>query len=166
MVEESRRQQPPVPTPQVDPTFEEEERRLRDANTSEMERWQIQSNRTIRQTQQAAQQALQQAQDMADRTAFQAKMQSDPRRAKYETRVEDELARARSMGQNASREAIYFYMLGKDIAEGKLKPKAKAKAPAADVPRGKPAGVRSDVPTRGSKTDHQKRAERLANLNI
>lgn len=105
---------------------------------------------------------------MSDRTAFESKMQSDPRRAKYQTRVEEELARARSMGQNASREAIYFYMLGKDIAEGKLKPKAKttARAPAADVPRGRPAGVRSDVPARGSKSEHQKRADRLANMNI
>lgn len=163
MADESR--QPPR-QPAVDPSFEEEERRLRDPSTSEMDRWQIQANRTLRQTQMQAAQALQQAQDMADRTQFEAKMNSDPRRAKYQDRVEAELSKARAAGQNASREAIYYWMLGKDIAEGKLKPKAKAKAPAADVPRGRPANVRSDVPARGAKSDHQKRAERLANLNI
>jgi hypothetical protein len=152
--------------PVVDQTFDEEERRLRDASTSDMDRWQIQANRTLRDTQRQATQALQQAQDMADRTQFQAGYASDPRRSKYSDRVEAELSRARANGQNASREAIYYYMLGKDIAEGKLKAKVKAKAPAADVPRGRPAGVRSDVPARGAKSDHQKRAERLANMNI
>ncbi len=131
-----------------------------------MDRWQIQANRTLRQTQQQAQQALQQAQDMADRTQFESKINSDPRRAKYADRVEQELTRARAQGQNASRESIYYWMLGKDIAEGKLKPKAKAKAPAADVPRGRPANVRSDVPGRGAKSEHQKRVDRLANMNI
>jgi hypothetical protein len=57
-------------------------------------------------------------------------------------------------------------MLGKDIAEGKLKPKARS-APPADLPRGRTPSARSDVGGRGTgKTEHQKRAERLANINI
>ena len=149
----------------VDPEYQREEERLRSSDLTDIERWQIQANRTIRATQQQASQALMQAQDMADRARFEAKINSEPRRAKYTERVEEEVQRARQRGQQASREDVYYWMLGKDIAEGKIKSKPKA-ASAPAVPRGKSAGVRSDVPARSGRSDHDKRRERLANMNI
>ncbi|KUY70812.1 hypothetical protein [Burkholderia sp. RF4-BP95] len=153
-------------SPATDRDFEAEETRLRDPNLDPMERWQIQSNRTLRQSQQAAQAALFQAQDLRDQTLFESKIASDPHRARYRDRVEAAVQEERRAGRNASRESVYYYMLGKDIADGKLKPKAKAKAPAADVPRGKTPGVRSTVPAGRGQTEHQKRAARLADVNI
>ena len=152
-------------TPTVDPEFQREEERLRAADVSEMERWQIQANRTLRATQAQAQQALFQAQDMSDRTRFESKVATDPRRAKYTERVEEEIGKARARGQQASREDVYFWMLGKDIADGKLKPKSKSvSAPA--VPRGKSPGVRSDVQGRGRPSSGSKLKARLENIEI
>ncbi|WP_155626902.1 hypothetical protein [Burkholderia vietnamiensis] len=164
MVDASRSPAPTVPV--ADRDFEAEEARLRDPNLDPMERWQIQSNRTLRQSQQAAQAALFQAQDLRDQTLFESKIASDPHRARYRDRVEQAVQEERRAGRNASREAVYYFLLGKDIADGKLKPKAKAKAPAADVPRGKTPGVRSNVPPARGQTEHQKRAARLADVNI
>ena len=131
-----------------------------------MERWQIQANRTLRATQQQAQQAMFQAQDLSDRTRFEAKIASDPRRSKYTERVEEEVQKARSRGQAASREDVYYWMLGKDIADGKLKPKSKS-TPAANVPRGKSPAVRSDVQGRGRpSSDRDKLRARLEGQNI
>jgi hypothetical protein len=153
-------------TPPVDTDYQREEERLRDPNTSEMERWQIQANRTLRATQQQAQQAMFQAQDLSDRTRFEAKIASDPRRSKYTERVEEEVQKARSRGQAASREDVYYWMLGKDIADGKLKPKSKS-TPAANVPRGKSPAVRSDVQGRGRpSSDRDKLRARLEGQNI
>ncbi|WP_155629314.1 hypothetical protein [Burkholderia territorii] len=164
MVDASRTTTPTAPV--TDTEFQREEERLRDPNLDPMERWQIQSNRTLRQSQQAAQAALFQAQDLRDQTLFESKIASDPHRARYRDRVEAAVQEERRAGRNASREAVYYYMLGKDIADGKLKPKAKAKSPAADVPRGKTPGVRSTVPPARGQTEHQKRAARLADVNI
>ncbi|MCA8382526.1 hypothetical protein LGN22_26835 [Burkholderia cenocepacia] len=164
LVDASRAAAPAAPV--TDRDFDAEEARLRDPNTTEIERWQIQSNRTLRQSQQAAQAALFQAQDLRDQTLFESKIASDPHRARYRDRVEQAVQDERRAGRNASREAVYYYMLGKDIADGKLKPKAKAKSPAADVPRGKTPGVRSTVPPARGQTEHQKRAARLADVNI
>jgi hypothetical protein len=151
-------------TPTVDAEFQREEERLRAADVSEMERWQIQANRTLRATQAEARQAMFQAQDMSDRARFESKIASEPRRAKYTERVEEEVKKAQSRGQMASREDVYYWMLGKDIADGKLKPKTKS-APA--VARGKPAGVRSDVQGRGRpSSDRDKLRSRLDNVNI
>lgn len=149
----------------VDAEYQREEERLRSADLSDIERWQIQANRTLRDTQREARQARAEAQDMMDRSRFEAGKASDPRRAKYESRVEEAVQQERSQGRNASREAVYYYMLGKDIAEGKIKSKPKA-ASAPQVPRGKTAGVRSDVPAKSGRSDHDKRRERLANMNI
>jgi hypothetical protein len=164
LVDAARSAAPAAPV--ADRDFEAEEARLRDPNLDPMERWQIQSNRTLRQSQQAAQAALFQAQDLRDQTLFESKIASDPHRARYRDRVEAAVQEERRAGRNASREAVYYYMLGKDIADGKLKPKAKAKSPAADVPRGKTPGVRSTVPPARGQTEHQKRAARLADVNI
>jgi hypothetical protein len=150
--------------PVVDQEFQREEERLRNPELSELERWQIGANRQLRLNQQQSQQALAQAHDMVDKTKFESKVSTDPRRAKYVDRVETAIQEERAAGRNASREAVYFYMLGKDISEGKLKAKAKT-APA--VARGKPAGVRSDVQGRGRpSTERDKLRSRLESQNI
>jgi hypothetical protein len=152
--------------PTVDPEFQREEERLRNPELTDIERWQINANRTLRATQQQATQALQQAQDMHDRARFEAKAATDPRRTKYTERVEEELNKARSRGQQASREDVYYWMLGKDIADGKLKSKPKSSS-APNVNRGKPAGVRSDVQGRGRpSSEKDKLRSRLENMNI
>jgi hypothetical protein len=111
--------------------------------------------------------ALQEARDLSDRARFESKLATDPRRAKYAERVEEEIQKARSAGNTqATREDAYYWMLGKDIASGKLKPKAKTSA-APNVNRGKPAGVRSDVQGRGRpQSDKDKRFARLADQTI
>lgn len=162
MAEEARRAQ----SAPVDTEYQREEERLRNPETTDIERWQINANRTLRATQQQAQQAMFQAQDMSDRARFEAKIASDPRRAKYADRVEEAIRQERAAGRNAEREAVYYYMLGKDIAEGKLKAKPKA-ASAPAVPRGKSPGVRSDVQGRGRPTtDRDKLRARLEGQNI
>ncbi|MGQ7939134.1 hypothetical protein [Paraburkholderia sp. D1E] len=159
---EATRNQPP----QADPELQREEERLRSADITDQERWQINANRVLRDTQRQANQALFQAQDIADRTQFEAKIATDPRRDKYRDRVEQAVQEERRAGRHASRESVYFYMLGKDIADGKLRPKAKAKTPAADIPRGRAPNTRSDVQGRGRATEHDKRRARLENQNI
>lgn len=149
----------------VDQDFQREEERLRAADLTDLERWQIQSNRQIRESRTFAANALAQAQEMTDRARFEAKMASDPRRAKYADRVEEEIGKARGRGQQASREDVYYWMLGKDIADGKLKSKPKASSAPA-VPRGKTAGVRSDVPARGNRTGSDKLRARLEGQSI
>lgn len=162
--DEEMRRTPAAPA--VDPEFQREEERLRAPDTTEMERWQIQANRTLRQTQMEAQRARMEASDLMDRTRFESKFNSDPRRAKYADRVEEAIAQERAQGRSASRESVYYYMLGKDIADGKLKPKAKAKVPAAEVPRGRAPNARSDVASRRGNTEQDKRRARLENMNI
>lgn len=163
MAEDFRRNQPPA----VDPEYQREEERLRAQDLSDLERWQIQSNRTLRDTQREARQAMAQAQDMMDRAKFESKVTSDPRRAKYADRVEEAIQQERSQGRSASREAVYYYMLGKDIAEGKVKSKPKVASSAPAVPRGKSPAVRSDVQGRGRASSEQdKRRSRLENMNI
>lgn len=165
-LEAVRRTQPAPQAPNVDPEWQREEERLRAADVTDIEKWQIQANRTLRANQQAAQQALFQAQDTNDRAAFTSKFSSDPRRAKYADRVEKQLSEMRAKGQNVPRELLYYTMLGKDVAEGKLKSKPRS-APPADMPRGRTPNARADVGGRGTgKTEHQKRADRLANINI
>lgn len=159
---EAAARQPAAP----DAEFQREEERLRSSDVTDLERWQIQSSRTIRESRREANAALFQAQDISDRTIFESKVATDPRRDKYRDRVEAAVQEERRQGRNASREAVYFYMLGKDIADGKLKPKAKAKTPAADIPRGRTPNARSDVNARGARTEHDKRRARLENQNI
>lgn len=163
---ESRTGLPSSTAPAVDPDYQREEERLRAADVTELERWQINSNRSLRQNQQMAAQALFQAQDLNDRTKFETGIASDPHRARYRDKVEAAVQAERQQGRNVSREAVYYHMLGKDIAEGKLKAKPKAKTPAADIPRGRTPGVRSNVSQGRGMNDHQKRAARLADVNI
>lgn len=139
----------------------DEDRRLNSPDTSEMEKWQIQANRALRQSQEQSRQALFQAQDMADQTAYQAKALKNPTYAKFSDKVESELKKARAQGQNIPRELILQVLVGRAVLEGKRK------SPATPSPsRGKPNAARSDVPARSSMSDKQKRAARLQNQQI
>lgn len=148
-----------------DPTFAAEDAKLADPATGELERWQIQSNRALRDAQAQSRQALFQAQDMADKTDYAAKGITNPVYAKYQEKVEKELATARSKGANPPREMVLDLMIGRDLRLGNFKAKAEVKT-AKQIPRGKPTGARSDTPVRGSQSDRQKRAARLADRQI
>lgn len=152
--------------PRQDDIQAQEDAKLRDPKTPDLEKWQIQANRTLRQNTSAAQMALAQAHDVSDRTAFASLMISDPTAKKYEARVEEELAKVRKAGGNARREDAYTYLLGKDMREGKFKKKAAPADQAKVVARGKLPGARSDVQAKGSQTERQKRAARLENVQI
>ena len=148
-----------------DPSHDEEERKLRDPATTDLERWQIQSNRALRQSQQQSTQALFQAQDMADKTTYQIKAASNPVYDKYKDKVEAELQKARAQGSNIQREVILQVLIGRDMLAGNFKAAA-AKVKAKDIPRGKSPGARSDTPSRAGGTDHQKRIARLQDVQI
>jgi hypothetical protein len=158
----------------VDELFQQEEARLRDPQCTDMERWTINSNRTIRQVQQQAQQAAFNSADTADRTAYQSKAMDNPRMRKYAERVEKKLAELRAQGQNAPREGIYLFLLGEDVNKAALKPKPKGSAEAAKpaagalsaAARGQPARARSDVSARASSSESAKRRARLENQII
>lgn len=154
----------PKPTNEIE---ESENKKLADPNTTALERWQIESNRTLRANTSAATMALAQAADVRDQTAFATVCLNDPLAKKYEARVEEALAKARQVGQNPSREAVYTYLLGQDMRGGKFKKKAAAAPkPEASAPRGKLPGVRSDVAAKGAQTEHEKRRARLENQQI
>jgi len=168
---EIRARAPHQPVPSAD---DDQRRRedaiLNDPKATELEKWTIQTNRALRANMTASQRALAEAQDTSDRTAFRQICATNPVAKKYEARVEEELAKARARGQNASREAILRYMLGNDMLEGKFtrKKAAAASANSAGAPRGgRLNGARSDVSGRGAPmTDHEKRRARLNDVQI
>jgi hypothetical protein len=137
----------------------EEEARLRDPNTTDMEKWQIQSNRTIRETQAQAQGFLMQGRDDRDAAAYERKAATNPTYDKYRDKVEAQVAKERAAGRLVQREMVLAYLVGQDIISGNLKSnKASTSKP---IPRGKTTGARSDTPRTGRMTDAQKRAARL-----
>lgn len=152
-----------APRPTDDQTAREDAI-LNDPNARPEDKWKVGADRTLRQNNSVAQATLFQAQDTNDRTAFASLCMSSPIAKRYETRVEDELRKARAAGLNPRREDIFTYQLGKDMREGKFK-KAKAASPAAPV-RGKTPGVKSDVSAKGGMSEHEKRRARLENTPI
>jgi hypothetical protein len=149
--------------------FEEEERILKDAATTDLQRWQIESNRTMRANNRAAQQMLWQSQENSDKASFQALCGDKPLAKKYAQRVEEKLAEIRQGGANLERKLVLKMLIGDDIVEGRVKTSAKKKdsagnpapKPADGVPRGKPAMGRSDVRARPGNSERDKRRARL-----
>lgn len=148
-----------------DPSADEEERKLRDPAVSDLEKWQIRSNRALLQSQLQSQQALFEAKDMADSTNYMAKSVSNPLYSKYKDKVEAELTKARSMGANPPREFLLERAIGRDMLAGNFKTKT-TPVPAKQINRGKPNSARSDTPSRSGASDRDKRAARLQNINI
>ena len=75
------------------------------------QRWQ----RSERQNNQRLQIMQIQMADQTDRAAFQAKVTTDKRYAKYEGEVETRLAELRRQGQNVSREALLKFIIGEKV---------------------------------------------------
>lgn len=145
---------------------DEEERVLRDPQSTDLQKWQIQANRELRAGRTAAQSALAQAHDVSDRTQFsQWSVKNPALHKKYEARVERELATIRSKGGNAAREAILSYLVGQDALNGKLTRKA-APAPKDNLNRGRLPGARSDLNGKNALSEREKRRARLENVNI
>ena len=156
-----------VPPPVVPPTEEArrretEDRELADPKLDANRRWQIEANRTLRETKSRTDATLAQAQDLSDKANFDLSCATNKRFAAVKGEVEEELKKARSMGQNLPREAMAYYLLGKKVATAPEKKAAAPAKPGSD--RG--TAVRSDVRPGGKMTDHQKRAKRLENVNI
>lgn len=147
---------------------EQEEAKLRDGKTTELERWQINSNRTLRESKRSSAAALIQAQDLSDRTGFNQLAITNPAiHKRYAERVEAELTKMRGGGQNAPREAILRFLIGDDAIKGVLKSKKPAgKVEAQIVDRGKSPGARSDVAAKGRLTEAQKREKRLDGVQL
>lgn len=166
---ETRLRSQPAGRSDADKIFEQEERKLSDPKTTELERWQINSNRTLRANQSASVQALAQANDVADSTRFSQLAVTKPAiYNRYKDRVEAELVKMRQTGQSAPREAILRFLIGNDAIDGKLT--RKKAAPAADPasPRGGrlPPGARTDVQGGKGMTEREKRAKRLEGVQI
>lgn len=169
----AREQVPPAPKNEEDRLRAEEDRRLSDAKTTDLEKWQIQSNRTIRESRAFAGGALAQAADLNDRTSFSQYALSKPQLYnRYKDRVEAEVQRIRQAGHPVPpRENILKYLIGNDAVDGKLTRK-KAAAPAdGQQPQnqargGKTPGARSDVGGGKGLSEREKRRQRLENQPI
>lgn len=79
------------------------------------ERMEYRFDQAQRQNQQTMQAMAFQMQDTSDKSAFATLCMSDPVAAKYKDKVESELTRLRSQGQNVNREALLDYLIGRDV---------------------------------------------------
>lgn len=177
---ETRQRQGAAPhTPSRDPEFDREETQIADAQrTGATEdqirwlRWQIDSNRKIRASDQRSQAALNESRDIADRTSFEQLQVTKPKTYKqYRDRIEKAVTDLRASGQQVPpRMAMLRFMIGDDMMNGKIKPKAaRASAPAntSSVERKRLPNVRSDVSARGGgQTERDKRRARLEDQPI
>lgn len=143
----------------------DEDRVLNDPQADRNEKWRIEANRTIRQTNQMAASTAFQAQDIGDRSNFAIACSTNKRLAFVKDKVESELAKMRQNGQNAPRESIAYYVLGQMAANAK--PKGAPKPAAKAGPRGgATGGVRSDVSGKSGQSERDKRRARLENQQI
>jgi hypothetical protein len=150
--------------PPADPVALEEEAKLRDPNTTPLEKWQIQSNRTIRETNQNAARAYAAALDTGDRTNFNLECSTDRRLASVKGEVEQRIADMRSRGQQVPpRMAVATFILGEKLLKAQQKPKQQ---PGAGVDRGRPTNVRSDVRSTGARGKSSQLRARLENVQI
>jgi len=97
-----------VPLPVVPPTEEAkrldaEDRELADPKLDANRRWQIGANRTLRETKSRTDATLAQAQDLSDKANFELSCGTNKRFAAVKGEVEEELRKARAMGQNLPR---------------------------------------------------------------
>lgn len=158
-----------APAPSADQrVFDEEEARLKAADCTPIEKWQIESNRAIRAQARTSNQALQEAREIADKAEFATLAAAKPGMAKkYSARVEQKLAEIRQNGGNLARKVVLKMLIGDDIVEGTVKTTKRASSGGdggtKPVNRGKPPAGRSDVRGRGGQTEQDKRRARLEN---
>ena len=154
--------------------YEQEEARLKDSEVTDLEKWQIRSNRTLRNVTQNANRTMAQAADLQDRSAFERLEITNPKVYKlYAAKVEKAKADMNAKGQDAPRLALLRFLIGNDVMDGKLKSGTTRKAAAAaaagetrGVDRGRSPGARSDVSGKGRMSDADKRKERLKGVII
>lgn len=151
---------------------EEEDRILADPKSTEWQRWQINSSRTIRQSENFARTAMQTAQEANDKADYR-ELKTGPTGAlakKYEAEVEQKLGELRRAGGNMTRRAMLKMVIGHHLVDGDVKAKPKAKAapaePANRVDRGRAASPRSDVSGRRQQSERDARLKRLEGRNI
>lgn len=158
---DERNRQPIAPVP--DKAHAEEEAKLRDPEVSDLEKWQIQANRQLRENNRQNAMAMAQVQDMSDKSRFDTLASTKPAiHKRYADRVEAELNKMRKTGQNAPREAILRYMIGNDALEGKLSTKKSTDVKkTGGVDRGRTPGARTDVQAKGRMTDFERLEKRL-----
>ena len=90
--------------------------------------------------------------DSADRATFLSKAQNDPVRTKLADQVEKNLSDMRAKGINAPRDDIYYYLLGKQLAEAKTKsggkgPVRQEARSRVETTQGRTTSSRSDAPS-------------------
>ena len=86
--------------------------------------------------------------DNQDKATFLSKAQLDPVRAKYADKVEQTLSEMRAKGLNAPRDDLYYYLLGKAMAEQKANgksPERKAAQTRVETTQGRSSSIRSDA---------------------
>lgn len=145
-----------------------EEERLRAADITETERWQINANRTLRRSENSSAAALREAREMSDRNDFNSLCEKNPTAKKYAQKVEDKLKEIRGGGGNLDRRIVLKMLIGDDIVEGRVKSKKRDAADpgAGRVHREQLAVTRSDVRSKGGQSDRDKRRARLEGQNI
>ena len=143
------------PQPQMDPRWEAE----RLASLSPEERMQEQLTRATEQHKyELARMRYEQA-DLNDQTEFKQRGTSDKRVSRYAQEVEQTLAGLRQQGMNPKRETIYFYLLGRKIAQAQGQPARQQKEGQERLRRAttRPTNAGGDVPARrGGKTLEQR----------
>lgn len=163
-----QRQQVPKHVAEEQAIFEQEEQRLRDPKITPLERWQIESNRSIRSSQRTSQDALARAQDTEDRTSFRLACSQNKRLASVAGEVEQAVQQLRARGEPpVAREALAAFILGQKVLKAGAAPAKKPAAPAPAAGRTPPARPKTDV--RGGKnanSEREKRVARLQNVNI
>jgi hypothetical protein len=148
----------------------QEDEILNNPDATDWQRYAVRSARDARQASANSQTALREARDINDKAQFSKIAQSSPKAfAKYEDKVENMLKSMRANGNDAPRTELYYYILGKDMAEGKLKTSStKSDVKTGGVKRGSTPNARSDVSSResGKLSDAEKRVKRLENVRI
>lgn len=158
---ERTRASPPPAQSNEQRLFEEEEKLLRASDTTELRKWQINSDRTLRASQRMAQNAEMRAIDAADRSEFEALIAREPRLKRFAAEVEKIKGEANAAGMYPKREFLLDIAIGKAVRSAKPKAKPAAAKPATVVERGRPASPRGDVHARAGNSDRDKRRARL-----
>jgi hypothetical protein len=182
-VEDLRRAAPQRTPPSAAPAqdldsrlTEQEDQRLASPDITPLERWQIESNRSIRRaaieskaSREQVNATVAQLRDAQDKGLYEARAAADKIYKRYAERVEQRLMEMRRNGGDAPREVILRYLVGEDIMSGKMKRKVSPNAPGESTelaPARTPTNARSDVPRKPGNTERDKRRARLENVLI
>jgi hypothetical protein len=142
--------------------------------------WEINTNRTLRQSDQKSNAALFRAMELDDKNDFRELAFGTERQQKlykiYKDRVEKRLSELRAQGTTVPRRTLMRYLIGEDQEAGNAKTKRAAKADGAaampanvhriDRGRSPAAGARSDVNAKAKQSASQALRKRLENQRI